>query len=231
RGVGSFYITPTSLAGNSTHGEQFPYQLGYDQQTTFEMGGPVKKDRLWLYGMFPWARFLDFNPGVDPSLPGSPGKGYKPFLKGTLRASDHDNVEVMVHSDTWRFPANGFRTNPIDTQTVEHMKTPKVIGHWTHVLGSGTALQIKGGGIYIRDNITPFTDDFQTSGRTDLATGISTRNATSATHFLQNRTTIDASVAHTASDFIKGSHDFKFGVQTGYATTQNNTLTFGNASF
>src|SRR5262249_17316311 len=48
---------------------------------------------------------------------------------------------------------------------------------------------------------------------------------------VHNRTTIDASVAHSASGFIKGTQDIKVGVQDVYATQQTNTLTFGNVSY
>jgi outer membrane receptor protein involved in Fe transport len=231
RGKASFFITPTSLVANNTPNEQFPYHLGYDQQFTIEMGGPIVKDRLWAYGMLPWARFLDYNPGVDPSIEGSPGKGYKPFAKATWRATANDNVEAMFSSDMWRFPANASRTTPINTITVEHMQTPKTVARWTRTMSGSTVLELKGGGNYIRDNITPFSDDFTTSGRTDIGTGFSSVNATSANHYIQNRTTVDTSLGHHASNVIKGSHDFKVGVQTMYATTQTNTLTIGGASY
>jgi outer membrane receptor protein involved in Fe transport len=46
-----------------------------------------------------------------------------------------------------------------------------------------------------------------------------------------NRTSVDASLSHNASDFIKGSHDFKFGVQTAYATQRTVGIRFGNVSY
>jgi outer membrane receptor protein involved in Fe transport len=46
-----------------------------------------------------------------------------------------------------------------------------------------------------------------------------------------NRTTVDASIAHSASDLLKGSHDFKIGVQTAYATQRTVTIRFGGVSF
>ena len=231
RGTGTFFMTPASLVGNNTPNEQFPYTLAYDQQATIEMGGPIARDKLWFYGMLPWARFMDYNPGVDSSFAGSPGKGFKPFAKGTWKVSQNDNIEAMFSSDMWRFPANASRTNPIFTQTAEHMQTPKTVARWNRIIGNATAFELKGGGIYIRDNITPFSDDFVTSGRTDLGTGFASANANTASQFKQNRTTVDASLAHSASDFLKGSHDFKFGVQTMLATTQTNTLTMGDVYF
>src|SRR5262249_37419470 len=97
--------------------------------------------------------------------------------------------------------------------------------------GNATLLEVKGGGIYIRDNFTPYTDDFSTPGRSDSGTGFSLVNATTGSRQVHNRTTIDASVAHSASGFIKGTQDIKVGVQDVYATQQTNTLTFGNVSY
>src|SRR5439155_5827424 len=78
---------------------------------------------------------------------------------------------------------------------------------------------------------TPFTDDFSTPGRSDSGTGFSLVNAMNGSRQVHNRTTIDASLARSASDFIKGSHDFKGGIQDVYATQQTNTLTFQNVSY
>jgi outer membrane receptor protein involved in Fe transport len=231
RGTGSMFTVPSRLVANNTPNEQFPYRLKFDQQVTWEMGGPIRKDRLWLYGMIPWSRAQDSFPGVDPSLTGSPGKGWKPFLKATWRASSRDNVDGMFSSDNWRFPANASRESPIFTQTVEHMKTPKFIGHWTRTLGGATLFELKGGAIFIRDYIVPFSDDFTTPRRTDLATGLVTGNAATGSNNDQTRATLDASLAHHASGFISGSHDFKFGVQFMNGRARSNTLTINGATY
>ena len=91
--------------------------------------------------------------------------------------------------------------------------------------------EVKGGGIYIRDNFTPFSDDFVTPQHFDSRTGLTTGNGATGSRQVHNRTTIDASVAHSASDFIKGSHDFKFGIQTQFANQKSNTLTFSNVTY
>src|SRR5207248_9923539 len=85
--------------------------------------------------------------------------------------------------------------------------------------------------IHIRNNSTRCTDDFTTTGRSESGTGFSLLNAMSASRQAHNRTTIDASLARSASDVIKGSHDFKGGIQDVYATQQTNTLTFQNVSY
>ena len=90
---------------------------------------------------------------------------------------------------------------------------------------------MRAGGIYIRDNFTPVSDDFTTPGRTDQGTGIASVNGQTGSKQFHNRTTVDASITHSASDFLKGSHDFKFGVQTAYATQRTVSVQFDNVLF
>ncbi len=39
---------------NNTPAEPFPYNVHFSYQTTFEIGCPVKKDRVWFYGIAPY---------------------------------------------------------------------------------------------------------------------------------------------------------------------------------
>ena len=66
---------------------------------------------------------------------------------------------------------------------------------------------------------------------TDQTTGFSLVNGQTGSKQFHNRTTVDASIAHSASDFLKGSHDFKFGVQTAYATQRSVGVRFGGVSY
>jgi outer membrane receptor protein involved in Fe transport len=231
RGVWSGYNIPHAFVGNNTPSEPFPYDVHFSYQTTFEMGGPISKDRIWFYGIAPYSRALTTGVGVDPSLPTNAGWNFKPFFKATLKPAANDGVDFTFDDNRFCCSATASRTAPISTQSVEHGHNPVVAAHYTHAFGSATLFEAKGGGIYIRDNFTPFSDDFVTPGRSDSGTGLSSGNGTTGSRQVHNRTTIDASLAHSASDFIKGSHDFKFGFQTQYATQVTNTLTFGNVTY
>jgi hypothetical protein len=56
RGMGSAYVIPGGWVGNNTPNERFPYKIHYNQQATFELGGPIKRDRVWFYGILPTSR-------------------------------------------------------------------------------------------------------------------------------------------------------------------------------
>ena len=86
---------------------------------------------------------------------------------------------------------------------------------WTRVINSKTLLETRVGGIYVRKDYVPNSGDYVTPGHIDIETGISSVNRTSAAaRDNQNKMNINVTLSHAATDFIKGTHDFKFGVQT-----------------
>ena len=229
-GIESAYFTPSSWVGNNTPAEQFPFHIDYNRQATAELGGPIKKDRIWFYGALPWSMQQSSNVGVDPAFAHG-GHNFKPFVKSNFRFSENDLGDFTFNDNIFCCAATASRTAPIETQTIEHGHNPVLAGHWTHTYGTATLFELKGGGIYIRDNFTPFTDDFVTSGRSDTGTGFSSVNATTGSRQVHNRTTLDASLTHSGASFIKGTHDTKGGLQYVYATQVTNTLTFSNVSY
>jgi outer membrane receptor protein involved in Fe transport len=230
-GMGSLYVIPPGLVGNNTPNEQFPYKIHYNQQGTFELGGPARRDRVWFYGMLTTSRQLTTTVGVDPNIDKAGGHNFKPFAKGTVRVGEHSNLNVGFNNNMFCCAATASRTAPLLTQTVEHGHNPVLTSQYTQTLGSDTLLEIRAGGIYIRDNFTPYSDDFTTPGRTDQATGISSVNGQTGSKQFHNRTTVDAAVVHHASDFLEGSHDFKFGVQAAYATQRTVSIRFSGVSY
>jgi outer membrane receptor protein involved in Fe transport len=231
RGMASFYAIPGEWVGNNTPNEQFPYTIHYNQQATFELGGPINRDAIWFYGILPMTRGSTTGVGVDPSLDRAGGKSYKPFLKGTVRTSQNGTLSAGWNNNMFCCNATATRTAPLITQTVEHGHNPTIYSQYTHTLGNATLFEVRGGGIYIRDNFTPYSDDFVTPGHVDQATGISSVNGTTATKQFHNRTTIDASLTHSTSTLGKGTHVLKSGVQTAYATQRSVGARFSDVSY
>lgn len=230
RGIASGYVIPPRWVGNNTPSERFPYRIHYNQQGTFELGGPVNRDQIWFYGILPAIRSSTTGVGVDPRLDRAGGRTYKPFAKGTARFSDHDTLNVGWNNNMFCCNATASRTAPLSTQTVEHGHNPVLYSQFTHTFGAATLLEARGGGIYIRDNFTPYSDDFKTPGRTDQGTGFNSVNGQTATKQFHNRTTVDASLAHSMST-SRGTHDVKVGIQTAYATQRSVTARFSGVSY
>lgn len=230
RGMGSAYFIPGDWVGNNTPNEQFPFTVHYNQQYTGEVGGPIARDRLWFYGLLTGTRQMTTGVGVDPSTDKAGGRNFKPFIKGTWRAAESGNLSIGYNDNNFCCAATATRTAPLITQTVEHGHNPVVYGQYTHSFGASTLLEVRGGGIYIRDNFTPYSDDFETPGRLDQGTGISSVNGLTASKQFHNRITLDGSLANTRSA-LGGTHDLKAGLQTGLATQRTVSARIGNISY
>lgn len=231
RGMLSGYIIPSNWVANNTPNETFPYTIHYNQQATFEMGGRILRDRLWFYGILPTSRQATTGVGVDPKLERAGGKSYKPFVKLTARLFETGNLAIGGNNNMFCCGATASRTSPLIAQTVEHGHNPVVYGQYTQSFGDATLLEVRGGGIYIRDNFTPYSDDFVTPGRNDQGTGFTTVNGQTASKQFHNRTTLDASLARSTSGFWVGTHDFKTGVQMANATQRSVSARIGGVSF
>jgi outer membrane receptor protein involved in Fe transport len=231
RGMLSAYIIPGDWVANNTPSERFPYTVHYNQQATLELGGRIKRDRLWFYGIFPATRAATTGVGVDPTLDRAGGKSYKPFSKLTARLFQNSNLSLGWNNNMFCCGATASRTAPLITQTVEHGHNPVIYSQYTQPIGNATLIEVRGGGIYIRDNFTPYSDDFDTPGRSDQSTGISSVNGQNASKQFHNRTSLDASITHTTSALGPGTHDLKTGVQTAYATQRTVSARIGGVSY
>ena len=231
RGMLSAYVIPGDWVANNTPNERFPYTVHYNQQGTIEVGGAIRRDRLWFYGILPATRGATTGVGVDPSLERAGGKSYKPFSKLTARLFQNSNLSLGWNNNMFCCGATASRTAPLITQTVEHGHNPVIYSQYTQPIGNTTLIEVRGGGIYIRDNFTPYSDDFDTPGRSDQSTGISSVNGQTASKQFHNRTSLDASIAHTTSALGPGTHDLKTGVQTSYATQRTVSARIGGVSY
>ena len=231
RGMFSAFVIPGDWVGNNTPNERFPFTVHYNQQATLEVGGPIMRGRLWFYGILPTSRQATTGVGVDPALERAGGKNYKPFTKLTARLFENSNLSLGWNNNMFCCAATASRTAPLITQTVEHGHNPVIYSQYTQALGNATLIEVRGGGIYIRDNFTPYSDDFDTPGRTDQSTGISSVNGQNASKQFHNRTSLDASIARTTSALGPGTHDLKTGIQTAYATQRTVSARIGGVSY
>jgi hypothetical protein len=215
RGSASFYGQWDSMLGNNTPDEEFPRFVDHRLDYNYTLGGPIKKDRIWALTIgqhIRWNRgeFL----GVPPDRPDRT-RIWRPFVKVDAKLSNADNVSIHYNDcrDVWGYGAD--KNTPPESASVEVGKDPVITGGWTRIINSKTLLETRVGGIYVRKDYVPNSGDYVTPGHIDIETGISSVNRTSAAaRDNQNKMNINVTLSHAATDFIKGTHDFKFGVQT-----------------
>jgi outer membrane receptor protein involved in Fe transport len=231
KGSTNYFYTGGGLVGNNTPSAEFPYHIGYQSDFTFSLGGPIKKDRLWAIGMIELTNNKSSDIGVDPST-APKNHNYKPFVKVNARPTNADSFEFQFSDEYFRLPESPDILDPVNTIRDEHGRNPIYVGRWTRTFGNKTLFEVKGGGIYIRDHFDPHSGDFTTPGHVDSGTGVASVNTTELhTQQNQNQTTLSATLTRNADDFIKGSHDFKFGVQYSHGTNLQNQGLTGGASF
>ena len=71
-GDANVYFMNQSLTGRNTTDAQDsgkPYHRDQFVDTTLQVGGPVKKDKLWFFGSFQYQKDADSQPGTDQAFP------------------------------------------------------------------------------------------------------------------------------------------------------------------
>jgi hypothetical protein len=232
RGSSSFFYVGNKLVGSNGYPDStkpFPYFIDYNDDFMFSLGGPIKKDRLWFFTTQPGIRRRGSNIGVDPQFAAAT-HAYRPYGKVTARLSAKDSLDFSINDNIFYSPNAASITRPLNTQTVENGHNPVVTASWKRQMNNQTLLEVKGGGIYIRDRLDPISGDFSTPGHNDTGTGIRSGNAPTTTRWHMNRTSVEGALTRFISDFA-GSHDLKTGIQVSNALQITNVATFGGVSY
>ncbi len=212
-GSGSYFLIDDWMVGNNTPEEEYPAQTDYRRDLSLVLGGPIIKDRLWVMGIYEYIQNRGVPIGVPLTEDISRNWESRPFFKITTQLSQKDNLEFMYQNNIFATANNPSRTRPVETTSLENGDAPIISIRYNHLFSDSTLLEVKGGGMYVRDGEDPLSGDFDTPGRYDVGTGFYSVNYNGVWKSHQNKTQIAAALTHYADDFIKGSHDFKFGAQ------------------
>jgi hypothetical protein len=208
------------------------------------LGGPFIKDKLWFFAGAQWYRSKDYPTGFP--VP----QDYKQprfFFKLSSQPTAKTNVSAAVEWDNYNGThrdavlSNGTIADP--AATTEQIDPEVVLNfNLTHVLSSKTFFDFKAAyfngyynlepmngdrdisGHYINDNV--FFDPLFTGGPS-LADprGLQPQhryfNVYRYAEHPRDRFQANASMTTYAEDFIKGSHDFKFGVEFEQSHSRN----------
>jgi len=206
------YGTPSGLVGNNVKGAEFPYRVGKNWDLGFELSGPIKKDKIWYYGNAQWKRYEYSQLGTDPTEPTK--ADYKRFfVKTTLQLTKNLKLVASYQHEWSKLPDVITPTSPL-TATAEEpgdYGVPNLM--LTSVLGKNTILDLKVGGWFVNDNWKPMDGNLNDPLYRDIATGVDANGIWSWSESKYLKLQINGALSHFADDFIKGSHEFKVGVQ------------------
>lgn len=200
----------------NSDGENDPDGWGFTRNkfvdVTGHVGGPIVRDRAWIYGGYQYTQDWDNQPGTDPQFPREFG-AHRAFWKITADITPNMKFMHTYHNDWWVIPSTPSRTRPYETRWTFSGNNPSLtFGRITHILSDTTFYEVGVSGFYSpRDVSRP--NNPGVPRRINVETSAWSDGADSFDIFKQARTEVKAKVSHYASDWINADHDFKFGVQ------------------
>jgi outer membrane receptor protein involved in Fe transport len=216
KGMAEVLFTNDSLTGNNSDIEGLTPTNDKIYDATLQVGGPITQDKLWYFlsGQYYAGDTSDGGPirtERDPRV----------FGKLTWQLNQSHSLDIWGEWDRYDITGRGGDAfTPLEATVTED--APEFVWNLTDraVLSPDTILNVAYTGYDGYYYLDP-AEGYDIAGRLDAETG--TYNSNSYYFFLADRTRnqVNASVSHFASDFIKGDHDFKFGMEVERSTLRN----------
>jgi hypothetical protein len=190
-----------------------PYDRDKFRDATFQLSGPIIKDKLWFFASYQYQRDYDSQPGTDPAFPAG-SDADRIFFKLNYQINAKNKVMFAYHDDYYAIPERATaRTAPSSLLTeTGHNPSPNVT--FTSVLSDKTYVELRYSGFYGDDHGDPLHGGPRAQPR---FYSLDTGNVTGGIYYFYDgsnwKTAFGGKVSHFADDFLGGSHDFKFGIQ------------------
>lgn len=218
KGLVDLYYTDDSLS-DSFSGAEFeglnPRTESFID-TTAQVGGPIVHDKLWFFISGQYFKEENSNGG-----PIRTEESPRIFGKLSWQANEQNNVEGWIEWDRYDIIGRGAdAVTPIEATVTED--APEYVANvkWSSILSENTILNVSYGGYDGYYYLDP-ASGYDVAGRLDFATGLYSVNSTYYYLADRQRNQVVASVSHFADNFIKGDHDFKFGMELERSTLRS----------
>jgi hypothetical protein len=217
KGDANFYFMNDSLTGRNTTDDEddgLPYHRDEFKDTTLQLGGPVKKDKLWFFGSFQYQKDSESQPGTAAEFPAR-SSAKRIFGKLNYQVTDSQKLQFQWHDDYYRIPGRATALTAPTTITVENGHNPSPGLMWTNVISNTTFIEARYSGFYGVDHGDPLeSGEPRVRPRFyDLDTDQVTGGIYSWYDGNSWKSAVSGKVSHYADNFMGGSHDLKLGVQ------------------
>src|SRR5262249_47041511 len=181
-----------------------------------DLGGPIKKDRLWFFYAFNHFTIDKVVSGVPRNLGTDLGIFDNHTVKGTWRPSPTNTFVGYFQQGEKRKPRRGISvlTSPepvYDQDSYSRMYK----GEWQRVVSDSTFLDVIVARFTINSSFTSQTNAAANPPTFALDTGVTTGAPFPLGTAPRNKPQLKAQLTHYRPDMM-GSHDFKFGYETIY---------------
>jgi outer membrane receptor protein involved in Fe transport len=239
-GDANFYFQDQGLTSRNTSDEQdggLPYNRDKFNDLTFQLGGPIVKDKLWFFASYQYQRDWRSQPGVEAQYPVKENAD-RVFGKLNWQINSKNKVMFSYHDDYYDLPFQQTAFTAPSSIQVEYGNNPSPGVTFTSVLSDKTYLELRYSGFYGNDHAKPLnecaTPSFECGPQVNPRFyNLDTSEITGGIYYWYTgevwKSAANAKLSHFADDFLGGSHDFKFGVQfnsggSDYATGPNDYI-------
>ena len=221
---------PVRLPVPRTQSDSGYRRVRYRDLTT-NLGGPIRRDRVWFFGGYQYLHDYDSQPGTDPTFPRRYEQD-KIFAKLTWRFTPGLQLMQSFHDEFWVSPQIPTVVTPFAATTRTHASVPAVtFGHLTHTLSANTFWDVRVGRfLYLRTD-DPNTGDTTIANRFDRLTGVNSGNPQLIGNSRLMRTTAKATLTHYRHRLLWGDHEWKVGTQIEKGEHNQTQVTPGGARF
>jgi hypothetical protein len=192
-------------------------QSGYSRaryrDVNANVGGPVRRDRLWFFAGYQYLRDFDSQPGADPAFPRRYEQD-KIFTKLTWKLAPGMQLVQSVHQQFGYSPDPPTHVTPVEAIARSRGSAPAMtLGHLTHTLGANSVWDVRVGRFIFNrdDNLSGGT--LTVPGRFDRVTGVSSGAPQRLVELKIARTTTKATLSHYRPAMFGADHQLKLGGQ------------------
>ncbi|HEY4491023.1 MAG TPA: carboxypeptidase regulatory-like domain-containing protein, partial [Acidobacteriota bacterium] len=219
-GDAKFFFQSQDLTGSNAEIDGIPFNRDRYTDFTFQMGGPILKDKLWFFGGVQTRREHFSQPGTPPESPVEEDDD-RYFIKGTWDINQKNKLQFSLHNDYYNIPEPVTVSKPIEAAIVETGSNPTPSALWTSTLNDKAILEVRYAGFYGHDIGEP-QNGIYASGRYDFGTGVYSDGILSWYDGDIWKSQFSGKLSYFADNFLKGDHDFRFGAQ--YTTSGTNYI-------
>jgi hypothetical protein len=200
-----------------------PGNTDYLTDTTVQVGGPIKRDKLWFFTSFQYYRpktQASGYPGVNEFYPDANRvgpefrleKSPRFLFKPTLKLGPKDQLTGFFETDSYTVDGRG-QSGRTATEATLHQDSPEIAwnANYTRVLSSSTVFDVKYSGFWGYYYLSPYNGD-NTPGWYDVDEDFYAVNSYYFYNADRVRHQANASVTKFASGFA-GEHNLKFGAE------------------